>query len=164
MLAGANSNESTLFNFLAQSVGEALNQSTLDGIQNGFNCPQDFLASNKVQQGVNAWRYFFLGDFTNNEAIPGLDLGAFHAAEIPFIFNTTSLSSNQSDTPGEAQLRLVLQNAWGSFARDPENGLLDFGWPLYQSPGMNPQLNDVTRIRRPYILTLSRKYTDSTWV
>lgn len=93
VLAGANKNESTLFAFLAATSGTAMNQTQKDGVQNGFNCPNDFVAQNRRNFGINAWRYFYMAEFPNAAVVPGVDFGTFHGAEVQQIFNTSASAS-----------------------------------------------------------------------
>jgi len=54
------------------------------------------------------------------------DLRTYHASEIPIIFGTFN-----STNPDEIALSKYMQGAWAAFARNPTQGLLDYGWPVY---------------------------------
>ena len=67
--------------------------------------------------------------------MPGLDLGAFHSAELPYVFATTTNSSGKFVfTPAERQLSTTVSSAWARFAAngDPSGGGLS--WPPLSSP------------------------------
>ena len=66
------------------------------------------------------------------------DLRAFHASEIPLVFGTSSASPFGPPTADQNLLSQYMQGAWVAFARDPQNGLTNFGWPRY-----NPNTNSL---------------------
>lgn len=49
--------------------------------------------------------------------------GTYNGSSVP----PTSIPA----TPTEIALSTYVQSAWVAFARDPAQGLIDFGWPLY---------------------------------
>lgn len=65
------------------------------------------------------------------------DLRAFHTSEIPIVFGTYNASSAKVPaTQIEIALSQYVQHAWVAFAKDPEQGLVNFGWPTY-TPNTN---------------------------
>lgn len=56
---------------------------------------------------------------------------AFHASEIPLVFGTYNSSPFGPPTDAEISLSHYVQDAWVTFARDPQQGLTNFGWPKY---------------------------------
>ncbi|KAF8911592.1 hypothetical protein CPB84DRAFT_933067 [Gymnopilus junonius] len=63
--------------------------------------------------------------------VPGNDLRAFHASEVPIVFGTYNSSALAPSTSAETSLSRYVQAAWLAFARNPSQGLLEFGWPMY---------------------------------
>lgn len=59
------------------------------------------------------------------------DLRAWHASELPIVFGTYNQSTEIAKTPEEIALSRYMQSAWVAFARDPQKGLSNFGWPMY---------------------------------
>ncbi|KAG6845072.1 hypothetical protein H0H87_000976 [Tephrocybe sp. NHM501043] len=58
------------------------------------------------------------------------DLRAYHSGDLSIWFGTYSATDpNPSNT--EIVLSKYLQSVWVAFARDPVNGLINLGWPLY---------------------------------
>jgi carboxylesterase type B len=82
-----------------------------------FLCPtvwQQELLSSQVEARGGSWVHAPLGDA----------LGAFHAAEVPYVFGTTTLG----DAADEA-LSAAMRDAWRSMA-DPEPAIDGVGpWP-----------------------------------
>lgn len=75
---------------------------------------------------------------TNNRP----DLHAYHSSEIPIVFGTYNSSTfDEPPTDVEIVLSQYVQSAWVAFARDPVNGLTNFGWPLY-----NPDTASIARL------------------
>jgi len=66
------------------------------------------------------------------------DLRAFHAADIPIVFGTYGFSPFGPPTNNEIALSKYVQAAWVAFAKDPQNGLVNYGWPRY-----NPLTNSL---------------------
>ncbi|KAJ3564245.1 hypothetical protein NP233_g8425 [Leucocoprinus birnbaumii] len=91
-----------------------------------FTCPTNITAQNRLDAGVPTWRYQYQGVFRDISTRP--DLRAYHASELPLIFGT--LNPN-SPTTEELALSKYMQSAWVAFARDPQKGLSNFGWPNY---------------------------------
>ncbi|KAF9012650.1 carboxylesterase [Cyathus striatus] len=122
VLAGTTENERDIF-LVAQQI--AFQGFVLPGITE--------MASDAVAQGMtcNAGTTV-LGRtiFPDLSTLPSLR--AYHASEIPLIFGTVTVPfPNIAPTPEELALSKYIQSAWVAFARDPVNGLIEFGWPLY---------------------------------
>ncbi|KAF2163249.1 hypothetical protein M409DRAFT_68551 [Zasmidium cellare ATCC 36951] len=95
------------------------------------NCPGDAAAAAKASFGVPVWRTRYFGTWPNLNPLPWL--GAFHSSDLPMIFGTSDLRG--PDTAAETATSKYYQGAWAAFARDPSNGLKDYGWPTYDPNG-----------------------------
>ena len=91
----------------------------LDDLQ--FACPNAAFTRNFASAGNPTWRYVYTHVFAGPTAI----YGAFHGAEIAFVFGPTSTA-----TAAEADLSAQMQRQWTRFAAsgDP-NGGSDPLWP-----------------------------------
>ena len=115
LLIGTNYNESILFSEIADVAGAPLSNATMLALNNNFRCGARDEALAKGKQGLSAWRYLY----ANNIG----DVGATHGDEVPLVFgNNTGMSG-------------IFQTAWAAFAKDPVNGLLNYGWPKYTRNG-----------------------------
>jgi para-nitrobenzyl esterase len=112
--------------------GAALGQAVGDAV---LACPAVASAA-LLTRWVPVYEYEY--DHTPNPfilATPGIDLGAFHAAELPYVFGTTTQSSgNFAFTPAEQHLSDTVAGAWARFAAtgSPSGGGL--AWPRLTSP------------------------------
>ncbi|KAB8069713.1 hypothetical protein BDV29DRAFT_161147 [Aspergillus leporis] len=77
---------------------------------------------------IPTWRYFFNASFPDNEVFSGS--GAFHDAEIPFVFGTYS---QKDATEFEHQVSQGMQKAWADSAKDPIQGP---GWNRFPAIGI----------------------------
>lgn len=59
----------------------------------------------------------------------------YHTSELPVVFGTASWLTGIQDTPEQASMGAFMRNAWAEFARDPEDGLANLGWPKYDPDG-----------------------------
>jgi len=100
----------------------------------GFTCGARQAAGLRVDQGVTTYRYrFYGGNYTNLYVnYVGAD---YHTAELPVVFGTASWLTGIEDTPVQASMGAFMRNAWAEFARDPEDGLANLGWPKYDPDG-----------------------------
>lgn len=91
----------------------------------GFSCPTRKLANAMRQQNKRAFVYLF------NRVRPGEhDLGAYHGAEIPYIFDTADswLPSDQNDI----KLTAAMLRYWVNFATNGDpNGSGLVPWPVW---------------------------------
>lgn len=100
----------------------------------GFTCGARQAAGLRVDQGVTTYRYrFYGGNYTNLYVnYVGAD---YHTSELPVVFGTASWLTGIQDTPAQASMGAFMRNAWAEFARDPEDGLANLGWPKYDPDG-----------------------------
>lgn len=131
MLIGNTENEAGLF--IATSSLQGL--SYPDDVWKSFNllsftCPTGYRANYSIQAQVPTWRYRYFGAFPNTEIVP--NAGAWHSADIPILFDTNI--ANPPDTTEQTAIGKYMRGAWAAFAKDPENGLTNYGWPKYE-PG-----------------------------
>ncbi|KAL2288408.1 hypothetical protein FJTKL_03799 [Diaporthe vaccinii] len=103
-------------------------KSTVDTIAPLTNLVQTIL--DIANLGVTAYRYrFYGGNYTNLYVdYVGSD---YHTSELPVVFGTASWLTGIQDTPAQASMGAFMRNAWAEFARDPEDGLANLGWPKY---------------------------------
>lgn len=98
-------------------------------------------------------------------AMPGIDLGAFHAAEMPYVFGApTQSSGNFSFNPAEQKLSDTVAGAWARFAAtgSPAGGGLT--WPrLTGSSGSYLVLDTPTSLARAMKAAPCGFWADTGW-
>ena len=109
---------------------------------NGFVCPAAARANVSIANGVPTWRYRWFGEFPNTIIETQPDSGAWHASELPILFDTAPSGAGvPANTPAELAIGSYLRGAWATFAKDPVNGLKSYsggngtGWPTYNPDG-----------------------------
>lgn len=99
-----------------------------------FGCGAGKAASDRVANGVPAWRYRYMAVW-DNTALTN-NTGAYHSSEIPIALGTNALRpSSTADTEEEAALSKAMVHAWAEFAKDSSGGLTKLGWPQYSPNG-----------------------------
>lgn len=89
------------------------------------------LAEGQVRQGAPVWMYRFDWE---SPAFGGV-LGAAHAMDIPFVFNTLDMPLSRlftGDSPTRQQLSDLMHASWAAFIRDGTPALASLpAWPRY---------------------------------
>ncbi|KAF8058782.1 carboxylesterase [Lyophyllum atratum] len=134
LLGGTTAHEGDIFVVDAQEVAAGVVIPTLTELladlqTQSFTCSTGKSASDRVRAGVPTWRYQYQGVFPDISTRP--DLRAYHASEIPMVFGTYSANPTPPATSTEIALSKFIQGAWVAFARDPQRGLVNMGWPAY---------------------------------
>ncbi|KAI9927242.1 hypothetical protein ASPWEDRAFT_144037 [Aspergillus wentii DTO 134E9] len=119
-LFGSNLDEGTIF---ASGVNNAKAKETT---YSKFQCPVPYSTAHRDALGLTTYRYQYRGNFTNSS--PKSGLGAFHSSELPLIFGTSGQFYGP-DTAFEKSVSEKMQDLWVAFAKDPQNGLQEMGWP-----------------------------------
>jgi cholinesterase len=129
MIVGNNDYEAGIFRFLLAN-SNIYNDSFWSSYDlTSFTCPSVIRANVSVKAGNPIWRYRYFGVFPNMALSPSA--GAYHTAELPILFDTTPLVP--SATEAEVEIGRYLRGAWAAFAKDPREGLRNYGggWPEY---------------------------------
>lgn len=105
--------------------------------ERAFTCPTKYATDFRVLQGVPTWRYRYMGDFDNLRLYDSWgdypDSGSYHGVDLNELFGTAKDVTGDACTDAQEQFSRYMQGAWAAFGRDPEQGLLEYGWPLYNS-------------------------------
>ncbi|GJC85873.1 cholinesterase [Colletotrichum liriopes] len=134
-LIGNTENEAGLFKIGAPSLNETY--------WFGFNlvaytCPAARRAARAVSAGHPTWRYRYFGDFPNMAVTTTPPSGAWHASELPVLFDTVPQTAIES-TSQEIAVGKYMRGAWAAFAKDTTSGLLNYNchgtWPTYRIEG-----------------------------
>lgn len=88
----------------------------------GFLCPAVTSTTLRAANGLDTYRYYYTGNFTN--VSPRYWLGAYHSSELPHVFGTSN-EYRGKDTPLERRVGEAMQDLWVSFAQDPSSAK---GW------------------------------------
>lgn len=98
----------------------------LDRLTTAFEmlCPSRFLAAQLDRTGGRSWVYFFN---RQRAGAGGAQLGAYHGAELPYVFDRHDPWLPVEDT--DSRLTAAMMDYWVQFARngDPNPG----GWPVW---------------------------------
>ncbi|KAE8259062.1 hypothetical protein A4X13_0g1275 [Tilletia indica] len=136
MMMGTNADEGTVLSgLLFTDIAGMVTQSSLI-TPLIFTCPARQEVSDRIANGVPAWRYVYHGNWDNmNSGITAL--GAYHFSEVPIVFRTfpaaylSNLSHPVEIPPQQEVVSSWMQGAWAAFARNPQRGLTNYGWPKY---------------------------------
>lgn len=97
-------------------------------------CPARFLAQTISNAGGRAWVYYF---DRQRPGDGGEQLGAYHGAELPYVFDRHDAWLPTSET--DRVLSSAMMHYWVQFARNGNpNGGRQPGWPVYT--GQQPEL------------------------
>ncbi|KAH8906928.1 alpha/beta-hydrolase [Coniochaeta sp. PMI_546] len=129
VLVGNTNNETGLFRIMAPQVPEVVWRVVNN---RAFTCPAALRAAESVRHGNPTWRYRYFGVFPNLILSTEPESGAWHASELPVLFNNTPTFA-LPDTPEEEAIGAYLRGAWAAFAKDPYHGLTSYGWPQYSA-------------------------------
>jgi cholinesterase len=162
ILIGNNDNEAGLQAFAAKSQGNIMSNETKLLTNLGYQCSAHVAAQRRIDKGIQAWRYRWMGVFPNQKISP--DAGAWHGSEITHVFgnvNGNVLGGRVKATENQIKVSELMNKAWADFAKDPEKGLLNLGWPIYKEKGVSIFL--AISLGCPCITELipNRGYTDS---
>lgn len=108
-------------------TGPSGGQAAIDAATQRTTCGAAVGAIARKNYDVPVWRVRYFGEWPNLNPFDWL--GAFHSSDIPMIFGTSDLRG--PDTELEKATSVYYQGAWAAFAKDPENGLLEYGWPTF---------------------------------
>lgn len=96
-----------------------------------FRIPAIRLAEGQIRQGTPVWMYRFDWE---SPAFGGL-LGAAHAMEIPFVFNTLDVGLSRmftGDSPDRQPLSDLMHTSWAAFIRNGDPTVVGLPtWPSY---------------------------------
>ncbi|KAI4691523.1 uncharacterized protein J4E84_003817 [Alternaria hordeiaustralica] len=107
--------------------------------QRGFTCPSSLSAAYRAQYDVPTWRYRYHGDWDNlrlynsSAGLGPRGSAAYHGSDLGLVFGTAQDISGLPNSPAENQYMKHVQGAWAAFARDSQEGLTKYGWPMYNS-------------------------------
>lgn len=131
----------------------------------GYQCSAHVAAQRRIDKGIHAWRYRWMGTFPNQKISLGggvsLEGGSWHGSEIAHVFgNAERISSGGKVAATENQLKVseLMNTAWAEFAKDPDKGLSKLGWPVYNEKGSSNPHSDELRIAVFTVLTSYREH------
>lgn len=131
VLLGTNNNEGTsLVGIYGGGNANLANTITITS----FTCPAAEVAESRQNASVPVWQYRYFGTWPNISPLSSMTY-AFHGSEIEPVFGTYNLSTAANVSKAEVMTSQIMQSAWVAFAKDPINGLTNYGWPSYQSNG-----------------------------
>ncbi|KIM99541.1 hypothetical protein OIDMADRAFT_91883, partial [Oidiodendron maius Zn] len=139
LLLGNADYEAGLFRILDALKNVSLTDAAWDAFNSDtFVCPCATRANFSLANKVPTWRYRWFGAFPNTELTTIPFSGAWHASELPVLFNNVPFGAGvPPSTDAEVQIGDYIRGAWAAFAKDPVNGLTSYqdGWPMYDPSG-----------------------------
>jgi carboxylesterase type B len=122
------SNHNESLTFALYNPGGAAGDAFDLAVQETCRCADRDAAKARVIQNVPVWQYHLALTRPENST------STVHTSDIHYVFNTPRQPIEDRlaipDVPG---LNMVIQDAWGTFARDPANGFTSYGWPKYDA-------------------------------
>ncbi|OIW30085.1 putative carboxylesterase [Coniochaeta ligniaria NRRL 30616] len=133
LLIGQNNNEAGLFKVLFALQNVTYPEAEWDFLQTSiYTCPISERAAASVLNGVPTWRYRYFGNFPNLQLSTVPDSGAWHGIETATVFGTDlDIQTVVGRTAAQEQVAKYVRGAWVAFAKDPTNGLTNYGLPAY---------------------------------
>ncbi|KAJ1302845.1 hypothetical protein OPQ81_003148 [Rhizoctonia solani] len=130
-----------LFGGELDNEGDSLIPSSFDGINqtaaDAFTysllvCPSSREFQLRVDAGLPTWRYRYSGIYPNLSPYPFIR--AYHTSDVPMWFGAvnTVQGLKEQTTPEQKKQSAYMQGALVAFTKDPMQGLIKYGWPLYQ--------------------------------
>ncbi|CAE7066521.1 unnamed protein product [Rhizoctonia solani] len=121
--------------------GDSLVPSSAEGIDHAVSdaftypllvCPGAQEAQLRADAGLPTFRYRYSGIYPNLTPYPFIR--TYHTSDVPMWFGAVNILPVLKDQTTAAQKAqsAYMQGALVAFAQDPQQGLVKYGWPLYQ--------------------------------
>ncbi|KAJ4292363.1 hypothetical protein N0V90_009024 [Kalmusia sp. IMI 367209] len=135
LLIGHNDFEAGLFDLIQRLKGVVLPPEALEALDNRlFFCPVPARAAVNVQHDIPVWRYRYFGEWPDMRLSKTIYTGAYHGGEVNVLFDTVPHRHGiPASTWEEVEFGRYMRGAWVAFATNPEKGLEEYGWPMYDS-------------------------------
>ncbi|KAI1373874.1 putative carboxylesterase [Hypoxylon crocopeplum] len=133
LLIGENHYEVGLFKVLFGLQGVTYPEAEWQFLQTSlYTCALSERALASVYNHVPTWRYRYFGNFPDLQLSTVPDSGAWHGAETAAIFGTDlDIQNVMGRTEAQEQIAAYVRGMWAAFAKDPTNGLTEYGLPTY---------------------------------
>ncbi|KAF2736257.1 alpha/beta-hydrolase [Polyplosphaeria fusca] len=131
IILGANKNEGAAFQSFKLNQTVPPTQESIDAVSGNFVCTVDKEANHRAAYNLTAYKYLFMGNFSN--ITPRYWLGAMHSSELPVVFGTHDIARGNS-TELEWQTSYAMEAFWTSFAANASKAPVDHlgqVWPKY---------------------------------
>ncbi|CAE6431218.1 unnamed protein product [Rhizoctonia solani] len=118
---------------LVPSSFEGINQTVSDAFTYTFLvCPGAKEAQLRVDAGLPTFRYRYSGIYPNLTPYPFIR--TYHTSDVPMWFGAINIIDDLKDkaTAEQKKQSAYMQGALVAFTQDPQQGLIKYGWPLYQ--------------------------------
>ncbi|ODH52885.1 hypothetical protein GX48_01079 [Paracoccidioides brasiliensis] len=126
----------------------------------GFTCAGDRTAGYRASHRVPVWRYRYYGEWPNTIMYPGS--GAYHGTDVGQVFETAEdVSGGIRNTESEREVSSYMVHAWAMFARNPQSGLDELGWPKYTAEEQPQKFTALAFKNDPKITILPSGETDA---
>ncbi|CAE7076159.1 unnamed protein product [Rhizoctonia solani] len=112
---------------------DGINQTAADAFGNSILvCPGGEEAQLRVDAGLPTFRYRYSGIYPNLSPYPFIR--TYHTSDVPMWFGAVNTVQGLKDQTTAAQKKqsAYMQGALVAFTQDPQQGLIKYGWPLYQ--------------------------------
>ncbi|CAE6360100.1 unnamed protein product [Rhizoctonia solani] len=95
-------------------------------------CPAAREAQLRVDAGLPTFRYRYSGVYSNLSPYPFIR--AYHTSDVPMWFGAVNTVEGlkEATTAEQKKQSAYMQGALAAFTKDPKQGLVKYGWPLYQ--------------------------------
>ncbi|EUC56609.1 acetylcholinesterase [Rhizoctonia solani AG-3 Rhs1AP] len=95
-------------------------------------CPGVKEAQLRVNAGLPTFRYRYSGIYPNLSPYPFIR--TYHSSDVPMWFGAVNTVQGLKDqtTAEQKKQSAYMQGALVAFTQDPQQGLIKYGWPLYQ--------------------------------
>ncbi|CAE6464487.1 unnamed protein product [Rhizoctonia solani] len=95
-------------------------------------CPGAKEAQLRVNAGLPTFRYRYSGIYPNLSPYPFIR--TYHTSDVPMWFGAVNTVQGLKDqtTAEQKKQSAYMQGALVAFTQDPQQGLIKYGWPLYQ--------------------------------
>ncbi|KAI1774826.1 putative carboxylesterase [Hypoxylon cercidicola] len=133
LLIGENNYEVGLFKILFGLQNVTYSEAEWQFLQTSvYTCPISERALASVYNDVPTWRYRYFGNFPNLQLSTVPDSGAWHGIETATVFGTDlEIQDVMGRTDAQEQIATYVRGMWAAFAKDPINGLTNYGLPTY---------------------------------
>lgn len=129
---GHNDNEQGYYVIPAFAQGRNVtNEQAQKFLLESFVCPVSYEARARAAGGVKTWVYRYFGDWDDTRLYP--TSGAYHGSELHMILGGAEDASSLPMEPAQRDTVKLVQKAVAAFTEDPKEGLLELGWPVFES-------------------------------